>query len=89
MKIAPLGNRVTVKPETSADKSKGGLFIPDMVKNREEPQVGTVIEVGEEVLEIKAGDNILFGKGSGTKVKVKEQEFLIIRSCDVFGIIEE
>ncbi len=88
MKLAPLGNRITVKPETVADK-KGLLFIPDMVKNREEPQIGTVIEVGNEVVEIKAGDNILFGKGSGTKIKVKEQEFLIIRSCDVFAIIGE
>lgn len=86
MKLAPLGNRITVKPEIVADK-KGLLFIPEMVKNREEPQMGTVIEVGDEVTEVKKGDNILFGKGSGTKVKVKEEEFLIIRNCDVFAII--
>ncbi len=89
MKLSPLGNRITVKPEGSADKSKGGLFIPDTVKNKDEPQTGTVIEVGEEIMDIKPGDKILFGKGSGTKIKFKEQEFIIIRSCDVFIIIED
>lgn len=89
MKLAPLGNRITVEPELSVSKTKTGLFIPESVKAREKPQKGVVLQVGEEVTDVKPGDKILFGKGSGMEVKVNEQEFYIIRSCDVFAIIED
>jgi len=96
MKIRPLHDRVLVKRIESGDKkTAGGIIIPDTVK--EKPQEGEVIAVGSgKVLEngnvqpmnVKAGDRILFGKYSGTDVKIDDEEYLIMREDDILGILE-
>jgi len=94
MKIRPLGDRILVKRLEGEDKSKGGIIIPDTAK--EKPQEGKVIAVGKGkmtddgklvALEVKAGDRILFGKYSGTEVKLDGEEHLIMREDDVLGIL--
>jgi chaperonin GroES len=95
MKIRPLGDRLLVKRIEEEDKSKGGIIIPDSAK--EKPQEGKVVAVGKGkmlddgkmvALEVKAGDRILFGKYSGTDVKIAGEEHLIMREDDVLGIVE-
>ncbi len=95
MKIRPLGDRLLVKRIEEEDKSKGGIIIPDSAK--EKPQEGEVVAVGKGkmledgkmvALEVKAGDRILFGKYSGTDVKIEGEEHLIMREDDVLGIME-
>ncbi|MFH1239139.1 MAG: co-chaperone GroES [bacterium] len=95
MKIRPLGDRILVKPLESKEEKKGGIIIPDTAK--EKPQEGEVIAVGtgkitddgkKIPLDIKAGDKILFGKYSGTEIKIDNKEYLIMHQDDVFGIIE-
>jgi chaperonin GroES len=95
MPIKPLGQRVLVKPIEPGEQKKGGIIIPDTAK--EKPQEGNVIALGSgEVLEsgerrkfeVKVGDKVLFGKYSGTEVKVDEEEYLILREDDILGIIE-
>ena len=95
MKIRPLGDRILVKRIEEEDKSKGGIIIPDSAK--EKPQEGKVVAVGKGkmlddgkmvALEVKAGDRILFGKYSGTDVKIEGEEHLIMREDDVLGIME-
>jgi chaperonin GroES len=96
MKFKPLRDRVFVKFTSEEEKTAGGLFIPDSAK--EKPQKGVVIEVGpgritddgkRQPLEVKVGDIILFDKYSGSKVKIDEEEYLIIREEDILGIIEK
>ena len=94
--IKPLHDRVIVKRiDESADKTAGGLFIPDTAK--EKPQEGEVIAVGagkykedgsRQTLDVKAGDRILFGKYSGSEIKIDGDEFLIMREDEILGIIE-
>ena len=96
MKIRPLYDRIVVKRiEESADKTASGLFIPDSAK--EKPQEGEVIAVGQGKrsddgklmpLDVKAGDRILFGKYSGSEIKVEGEECLILREDEVLGVIE-
>jgi len=95
MKFKPLRDRVLVKYSSEEEKTSGGLFIPDTAK--EKPQKGTVVEVGpgritqngkRQPMEIKVGDNILFEKYSGSKIKIEDEEYLIIREEDILGIIE-
>jgi len=95
MKIRPLHDRILVKRVEEQEVRKGGIIIPDTAK--EKPQEAKVIAVGsgkvtEEgkriPLDVKAGDRILFGKYSGSEVKVEEEEYLILREEDVLGIIE-
>jgi len=95
MKVKPLHDRILIKRVEEKETVKGGIIIPDTAK--EKPQEGEVIAVGggkktEEgkviPLDVKAGDRILFGKYSGTEIKIDEQEFLIIREDEVLGIIE-
>lgn len=95
MKIRPLGDRLLVQRIEEEAKSKGGIIIPDSAK--EKPQEGKVVAVGKGKmledgkvvpLEIKDGDRILFGKYSGTEVKIEGEEHLIMREDDVLGIIE-
>ena len=95
MKIRPLGDRLLVKRIEEEEKSAGGIIIPDSAK--EKPQEGKVVAVGKGKmlddgkmvpLEVKAGDRILFGKYSGTDVKIEGEEHLIMREDDVLGIIE-
>jgi chaperonin GroES len=96
MKIRPLQDRVIVRRVKEEEKTKGGLFIPDSAK--EKPIEGTVIAVGNgkvledgsvRKLDIKAGDRILFGKYSGTEVKIEGEEHLILREDDILGVIEK
>ena len=95
MKIRPLGDRVLVKRVAEEEKTKGGIIIPDTAK--EKPQEGKVVAVGKGKvddngktipLDVKAGDRILFGKYSGSEVKLNGEEHLILREEDILGIIE-
>jgi len=95
MKIRPLQDRVIVKRLEEEEKTKGGIIIPDTAK--EKPQEGKIIAVGKGKmtddgkvipLDVKAGDRILFGKYSGTEIKIEGEEHLIMREEDILGIIE-
>ena len=95
MKLRPLHDRILVERVEEAEKTKGGIIIPDSAK--EKPAEGKVIAVGKgrigdngEVikLEIKKGDRILFGKYGGTEVKIDGEDYLIMREDDVLGVIE-
>jgi chaperonin GroES len=90
----PLHDRVVVKRLESEEKTKGGIIIPDTAK--EKPQEGEVVAVGpgsrDETgkltpLDVKAGDRVLFGKWSGTEVKVEGQDLLIMKESDILGIV--
>jgi chaperonin GroES len=93
-KIRPLHDRVIVKRIEEEEKTKGGLIIPDTAK--EKPQEGRVIAVGPGKqddgkvipLGVKAGDKILFGKYSGTEIKLDGEEHLILREDDILGVVE-
>ncbi|HUT83682.1 MAG: co-chaperone GroES [Proteobacteria bacterium] len=95
MKIRPLQDRIIVKRIEEEEKTKGGIIIPDSAK--EKPSQGKVIAVGSGKvtddgkkipMEIKVGDRVLFGKYSGTEVKIEEEEHLILREDEVIGIVE-
>ena len=95
MKIRPLQDRVIVRRVKEEEKTKGGLYIPDTAK--EKPIEATVIAVGNgkiledgtvRKLDVKAGDRVLFGKYSGTEVKIDGEEHLILREDDILGVIE-
>ena len=94
MKFRPLGDRVLVKRVEEEQKTKGGIIIPDTAK--EKPQEGEVVAVGSGArdeagklvpLDVKAGDKVLFGKWSGTEVKLNGEELLIMKESDIMGII--
>jgi chaperonin GroES len=96
MKFRPLHDRVLVKRVEEESKTKGGIIIPDTAK--EKPMQGEVLAVGPGVrnekgelvpLDVKAGDRILFGKWSGTEVKMDGEELLIMKESDIMGIVEE
>lgn len=87
MKIKPLKERVVVKySEEEMEKTAGGLYVPDVAK--EKPQKGTVDAVGSEVKEVKPGNVVLFDKYSGSKIKIDDVEYLVIKEEDILGIIE-
>ena len=95
MKLRPLQDRILVQRVEEETKTKGGIIIPDTAK--EKPAEGKVKAVGNGkvgddgkrvALEIKVGDRILFGKYSGTEVKIEGEEYLIMREDDVLGVIE-
>src|SRR5580704_5760343 len=95
MKIRPLQDRVIVRRVKEEEKTKGGLYIPDTAK--EKPIEAMVIAVGNgkvledgtvRKLDVKAGDRVLFGKSSGTEVKVDGEEHLILREDDILGVLE-
>ncbi len=94
MKFRPLHDRVLVRRLESEEKTAGGIIIPDTAK--EKPQQGEVIAVGPGArgedgkivaLDVKPGDRILFGKWSGTEVKIDNEELLIMKESDIMGII--
>ena len=94
MKFRPLHDRVLVKRLKGEEKTKGGIIIPDTAK--EKPQEGEVVAVGPgarndkgEVvaLDVKAGDRILFGKWSGTEVRLEGKDLLIMKESDILGIV--
>ena len=95
MKFRPLHDRVVVKRVAEEEKTKGGIIIPDTAK--EKPMEGEVVAVGPGArdekgalvaLDVKAGDRILFGKWSGTEVKLDGIEYLIMKESDIMGILE-
>ena len=95
MKFRPLHDRVVVRRLDAEEKTKGGIIIPDTAK--EKPQEGEVIAVGPGARDekgalvppdVKAGDRILFGKWSGTEVKLDGVEYLIMKESDIMGILE-
>ena len=95
MKFRPLHDRVVVKRLEEETKTTGGIIIPDTVK--EKPQEGEVIAVGSGArddsgkivpLDVKVGDRILFGKWSGTEVKIEGEDLLIMKESDVLGVLE-
>jgi chaperonin GroES len=94
MKFRPLGDRVLVKRVEEETKTKGGIIIPDSAK--EKPQEGEIIAAGPGArdengklipLELKAGDRVLFGKWSGTEVKIEGEDLLIMKESDVLGTL--
>jgi chaperonin GroES len=94
MKFRPLHDRVVVKRIEGEEKTKGGIIIPDTAK--EKPQEGEIIAVGSGArdengklvpLDVKKGDRVLFGKWSGTEVKIDGQELLIMKESDIMGVI--
>src|SRR6202162_246920 len=95
MKFRPLSDRVVVRRVKEEEKTAGGIIIPDTAQ--EKPQEGEIIAVGPGALddngkrvtpEVKAGDRVLFGKWSGTEVKIDGEELLIMKESDIMGIIE-
>ena len=95
MAFRPLGDRVLVKRVEEETKTKGGIIIPDTAK--EKPQEGEVVAVGPGArdedgdriaMELKVGDRILFGKWSGTEVKIDGDDLLIMKESDVMGVLE-
>ncbi len=96
MDIKPLGDRIVVKPLEAAEKTKGGIVLPDTAK--EKPQEGKVVAVGKgkvlengslQALEVKVGDKVLYGKYTGTEISTRDgEELLIMREDDVFAIIK-
>ena len=96
IKFRPLHDRVVVKRIDAEEKTKGGIIIPDSAK--EKPQEGQVVAVGpggrDEAgklipIDIKTGDKVLFGKWSGTEVKIDGVEYLIMKESDIMGVIEQ
>jgi chaperonin GroES len=96
MKFRPLHDRVVVKRVTAEEKSAGGIIIPDTAQ--EKPSQGEVVAVGPGgrdesgkliPIDIKVGDLVLFGKWSGTEVKIDGQELLIMKESDIMGVIDE
>ncbi len=95
MKFRPLHDRVVVRRLDAEEKTVGGIIIPDTAK--EKPMEGEIVAVGPGarddngqlvVLDLKAGDRVLFGKWSGTEVKIDDEELLIMKESDVMGVIE-
>ncbi|MDH4230957.1 MAG: co-chaperone GroES [Nitrospirota bacterium] len=87
MKFKPLKDRVFVKYSEEAERTAGGLYIPESAK--EKPQKGVIEAVGSEVKEIKVGDVILFDKYSGSKINIDNNEYLIIKEEDILGIVQD
>ncbi|MCC8431601.1 co-chaperone GroES [Reyranella aquatilis] len=95
MKFRPLHDRVVVKRVEEEGKTKGGIIIPDTAK--EKPMEGEIVAVGPGArdekgnlvaLDVKKGDRVLFGKWSGTEIKIDGQELLIMKESDIMGIID-
>jgi chaperonin GroES len=96
MKFRPLHDRVVVKRIDAEEKTAGGIIIPDTAK--EKPQTGEVVAVGPGgrdengkliPIDVKAGDKVLFGKWSGTEVKLDGVEYLIMKESDIMGVLED
>jgi chaperonin GroES len=90
MKFRPLHDRVVVERIDAEEKTAGGIIIPDTAK--EKPSQGEIIAVGPGVklipIDLKVGDTVLFGKWSGTEVKIDGQDLLIMKESDIMGVIE-
>ena len=92
-KVAPLADRVVVKPLEEAEQMRGGLYIPDTAK--EKPQQGNIVAVGpgrfekdaRVPMDVKVGDKVLYGKYSGTEVTIEGEPLLILRESDILAVI--
>lgn len=96
MTLTPLHDRILVKPSQPEEVSSGGIIIPDTAK--EKPQQGEVVSVGKGriddngkfiAMEVKAGDQVLYGKYSGTEITIDGQDYLIMRESDIFAIVNK
>ena len=94
LKVKPLGDRVIIKPLPQEEKTKGGVILPDTAK--EKPQQGEVVAVGKGRvtddgkkidMEVKTGDKVLYGKYSGTEIKIEGEEYLIVKESEILGIL--
>ena len=94
MNLKPLGDRVIVKPKAPAEVTKGGIILPDTAQ--EKPMEGEIVAIGNGksddngkriAMDLKVGDKVLYGKYSGTEVKINEEEDLIMRESDVYAVI--
>ncbi len=94
MNLKPLGDRVIVKPKAPAEVTKGGIILPDTAQ--EKPMEGEIVAIGNGksddngkriAMDLKVGDKVLYGKYSGTEVKINEEEYLIMRESDVYAVI--
>jgi chaperonin GroES len=94
MNLKPLGDRVIVKPKAPQEVTKGGIILPDTAQ--EKPMEGEIVAVGNGksddngkkiAMDLKVGDKVLYGKYSGTEVKLNDEEFLIMRESDVYAVI--
>lgn len=89
VKIKPLADRVLVEPAAAEEKTAGGIIIPDTAK--EKPQKGKVVAVGtgkkDEPITVKVGDNVLYGKYSGTEITIEGNEYLIMRESDIYAVV--
>ena len=87
--IKPLADRVLIEPKEAETKTASGIYIPDTAK--EKPQQGTVIAAGpgkkDEPMEVKAGDQVLYGKYAGTEVTVGDKKYLIVKQSDILAIL--
>ena len=87
--VKPLADRVLVEPAAAEQKTAGGIIIPDTAK--EKPQKGTVVAIGngkkDEPLTVKVGDQVLYGKYSGTEISVDGKDYLIMRESDILAVI--
>ena len=87
--IRPLGDRVLIEPKEAETKTASGLYIPDTAK--EKPQQGKVIAVGpgkkDEPMEVKVGEEVLYGKYAGTEVSVEDKKYLIVKQSDILAIL--
>lgn len=95
MSIRPLGDRVLVEREAAEEKTAGGIYIPE--SGKEKPQRGKVVAVGSgkrddqgntHAVDVKKGDVVLFGKYSGTEVKIDNVEYVVMREDDIIGVVE-
>lgn len=94
MKLVPLGDRVVLKQLIAEDKTKSGIVLPG--QNKEKPQQAEVVAVGpggvvdgkEVKMEVKAGDNVIYSKYSGTEVKIDDEEFIIVKQNDILAVIQ-
>ena len=96
MKFRPLHDRVLIRRVESEERTKGGILIPDTAK--EKPQEGEVVAAGPgargddgklQPMDVKAGDRVLFGKWSGTEVKLDGEELIIMKESDIMGVLEQ
>jgi len=89
MKIKPLADRVLVEPAAAEEKTAGGLYIPDTAK--EKPQRGKVVAVGngkkDEPMELKVGDEVLYGKYAGTEITIDNIDYMMMRQSDILAVV--
>jgi chaperonin GroES len=95
-RIRPLGDRVVIQPRELETKTAGGIVIPDTA-DKDKPMEGTILAIGTgkyldgkmQPLQVKVGDKVLFGKYSGTNIKIDGDEFLVMREEDIMGVLED